>query len=151
MRALAYRFWAKVDKGVDSDCWTWTGTTDPHGYGTIYFNQKARKATHVVWFLTHGVWPKQWMLHSCDNPPCVNPKHLREGTHRNNVDDKVKRGRQPKGEALNRGHITDADVRAMRARYQPYKCTLKMLATEYRISTRQVWDIVHIVKWVHVE
>lgn len=93
---LAERFWAKVEKG--SSCWTWTGSTDPNGYGRI--QRGGRKegvllAHRLSWHLATGVDPGELcILHLCDNPPCVNPDHLVLGTMAANNYDMVRKGRQ---------------------------------------------------------
>lgn len=65
------------------NCWLWTGARNNGGYGQfITPNGRAgatRNATHVSWFLEHGVWPKQNMCHVCDTTACIRPSHLFEG------------------------------------------------------------------------
>lgn len=85
---LEERFWSKVDKSNgDNACWIWKASRNEYGYGKIRYNGVLRKATHVVWFLTYGAFPTLDILHSCDNTPCINPKHLREGTQSDNNQD----------------------------------------------------------------
>lgn len=90
------RFWARVDK--DNDCWLWTGTTDPCGYGQVFWDKKAWMAHRLAWTLANGTIPEgMYLLHSCDNPRCVRPEHLRPGTQKENASDMVSRGRSRKG------------------------------------------------------
>ena len=63
------RFWAKVDKG--GECWVWTASVNNHGYGQFTHKGRPVKAHRFSWFLAHGEWPTQQVLHHCDNPPCV--------------------------------------------------------------------------------
>lgn len=95
-RPLAERFWAKVDIGGPGECWPWTGSTND-GYGAVRAicdgKYRVVKATRARWFLEYGEWPKMKMLHSCDNPPCVNLAHLSEGTDTDNKRQEVARGR----------------------------------------------------------
>jgi hypothetical protein len=93
---LHLRFWSKVQ--LSDGCWNWTGATSTHGYGTLTIGVdrgvfKREKATRVMWFLRYGSWPRAHILHSCDNPHCVNPKHLSEGDDRENTLQCVDRGR----------------------------------------------------------
>ena len=94
---LAERFWAKVQKG--EGCWLWIGgrrSPDAnHAYGTIWVNGGNRPASKVAWELANGQPFPEGMdaLHSCDNPPCVNPAHIRPGTPRDNELDAIARGR----------------------------------------------------------
>jgi hypothetical protein len=94
------RFWAKVRK--TETCWLWTAGTRT-GYGRAWFGGKLRDAHRVSYALFNGAVPAGLdVLHTCDNPGCVNPAHLRPGTHQENMDDKVAKGRQARGVALNR-------------------------------------------------
>lgn len=63
------------------DCLEWTGITTEHGYGIIVVNRKNVLAHRYSWELTNGKIPTTRILdHSCHNPPCVNPAHLRLAT-----------------------------------------------------------------------
>lgn len=89
---LAERFWAKVNKA--GDCWEWTGARHPQGYGLIKTMTGMSRAHRVSFELNNGAIPAGLMVrHRCDNPGCVNPKHLITGTALDNVNDRVVRGR----------------------------------------------------------
>jgi DNA invertase Pin-like site-specific DNA recombinase len=61
---------------------------------------KEQRATRVCWFLVHGMWPGDLhVLHTCDNPPCVQPAHLWLGTIDDNQKDSMRKGRRPTGDA----------------------------------------------------
>lgn len=71
-RPIADRLWARVTKSAD--CWAWTGSTDRKGYGHIGRGHRKTPAVHrVAWELAtgHPISPDLWVLHVCDNPPCV--------------------------------------------------------------------------------
>jgi hypothetical protein len=89
------RFWAKVDKSAgDAECWPWTAGRNRHGYGLYAFEGKTILANRGLWILLHGAVPEgRFVLHHCDNPPCVNPEHLYLGTQAENMRDLVVRGR----------------------------------------------------------
>jgi hypothetical protein len=91
------RFWNRVIE-TPSGCWEWQGTRNEHGYGGVSVEGKWRKAHQVAWELTHGERPPGvGVLHTCDNPPCVNPAHLFLGTQAENVQDMIAKGRAARG------------------------------------------------------
>lgn len=102
---LEQRFWTKVNRspgqGPKGDCWEWQGSKNVSGYGFMYRGGKVPRdrvrTSHVSVFLATGRWPELLVCHSCDNPPCVNPEHLWEGTNDLNQRDKIAKGRQAKG------------------------------------------------------
>lgn len=85
------RFWKQVRK--TESCWNWLGSMYSTGYGKLSVNGQIVGAHRYSFFLHNGYWPEPMCLHSCDNPLCVNPEHLRAGTHADNMKDVVKRGR----------------------------------------------------------
>lgn len=86
------RFWAQVDKS--KDCWEWTGTKWPRGYGQFYSDGRIQRAHRLSYELLVGAIPKGLLvLHCCDNPPCVNPTHLFLGT-KSAANGAVKRSRR---------------------------------------------------------
>ena len=92
------RFWSKVDVGAPSDCWVWTAGRSRKGYGHFRAYGKIQLAPRVAWRLTKGDIPVGiFVLHNCDNPPCVNPAHLKLGTNSDNMRDRAARGRQAGG------------------------------------------------------
>jgi len=79
----------------NTGCWTWTGTTDNDGYGG-YNHQRAHR---LFYELYKGTINNGFLIcHTCDNPSCVNPDHLYEGTNQSNMDDMVLRDRSLKGD-----------------------------------------------------
>ena len=97
-RSIVDRFWEKVDQS--GSCWLWTASTDGHGYGVIGVEGgRVAKAHRVSYEIANGSVPDgMWILHSCDNPPCVRPSHLRAGTREDNVQDAKERDRYESGD-----------------------------------------------------
>ena len=92
----ALRFWSRVTLTADPNrCWIWLGGKTTDGYGQTTFHKKHRRATHVAFFLQNGRWvtPGMVLRHKCDNPACVNPRHLIEGTQKQNIGDQITRRR----------------------------------------------------------
>lgn len=117
------RLWRKVDK--TSDCWIWRGNTTPAGYGRIQSGGKGSPtiSTHrLAWELHHKRPAPDGMvvMHSCDNPKCCNPAHLRLGTHKENTADMIAKGRHarqaPRGTAHGKAVLDPDKVRLIRAR-----------------------------------
>lgn len=114
------RFLQSFTRGEGDECWIWTGRTRPSGYGLFNLGPAtSMQATHVVLGAYKGPppFPGAFALHSCDNPRCVNPNHLRWGTSQDNADDREKRGRsvKPKGEQHGHAKLTDSDVLFIRS------------------------------------
>jgi hypothetical protein len=135
------RFWNQVDIRGPDDCWPWKGGLRVRDYGGLMFEGKHRLAHHVAFKLKHGYW-SPYLRHSCDNPPCCNHAHLLEGTHADNMRDKVQRGRQPRGESLPH-RLTVAEVLAIRRDERGHGQVAKAygldLAHCWRIRTRKIW------------
>lgn len=89
------RFFKYVKKGEENECWLWFGARLPTGYGRFYFNGRCRYSHRVSVELFKGerVPDHLIVLHSCDTPSCVNPKHLSIGTNLDNSRDAKAKGR----------------------------------------------------------
>lgn len=88
------RFWKYVERRVEDECWIWNGPRVPSGYGRIRWNGRDSYAHRCSYELHKGpVPPGMHVCHTCDNPPCVNPKHLFHGTRQDNMQDSVRKGR----------------------------------------------------------
>lgn len=146
-------FWSQVNKNGSipmhcpelGNCWEWTGSLRPNGYGQ--YGKKRLKAHRVAWEITYGEMPKEFVLHKCDNPKCVNPEHLFLGTQQTNMDDKVSKGRQNKGETSYLHKLTDKEVVEIRYRYENEKITQRELGIEYGVTQSAISDVTRRKNW----
>lgn len=145
------RFWSYVDKsGGDDACWIWTGPKIKDNYGRFHLREQKFQAHRVSYAIAHGGLESDVLIcHHCDNPPCVNPKHLFIGTHRDNNLDKLEKGRAgvPYGEQHWASKLTPDAVRMIRASQK----TQRRLAAEFGVSQDQISAIKRREAWRHVE
>ena len=87
------RFWEKVDIRGEDDCWEWQASRGVKGYG-FFRTEYSNSAHRVSYLFAYGEIPDGLQInHHCDNPPCVNPKHIYAGTAKDNTADMLKRSR----------------------------------------------------------
>ena len=100
--SILERFWSKVEKGVGSACWEWSGSRDQDGYGTLLIDSrrsssmrgKRVRAHRFSASLHFGMFDQRLLVcHHCDNPRCVRPDHLYLGDPQSNSHDRSVRGR----------------------------------------------------------
>ena len=85
-------FNSRIDKS--SDCFEWTGTKVKSGYGVFAFGGRSYLAHRLSFLLNGGAHGFPVIMHTCDNPRCVNPAHLVGGSYKENTDDMIAKGRQ---------------------------------------------------------
>lgn len=115
--AARERFEAKYIPEPNSGCWLWFGANNKQGYGTFWCDGKSHKAHRVSYQLERGdLQPHLDLLHRCDNPCCVNPEHLKQGTTRDNVLDMwaKNRGTRSVGERNGNSRLLRAGVERIR-------------------------------------
>jgi len=108
--SLHDRFWNKVSIKSEDECWEWTAATR-RGYGAFWYEGRHQPASRMVWFFENGEIDNGLVVcHTCDNPPCCNPKHLFLGTGKDNNDDKVRKKRHGFGEKNGNSKLTEEAV-----------------------------------------
>jgi hypothetical protein len=154
---LAIRFARMVDRsgGVDA-CWPWTGSTVKGGYGHVGGEDARMVGTHRVALelaLGRPLGPGMRACHTCDNPPCCNPRHLFEGTQLDNLRDAVRKGRlhppNERGASHPRARLTEVQVLAIRERAAD-GATYQSLASSFGIAISTVGDITRRRRWSHL-
>ena len=148
--SLIARFWSKVDKS--GDCWLWTGARDHRGYGRFQVGRRHGTvlAHRLAWELHYQPIPDGILVcHTCDNPPCIRPDHLFQGTQRDNMGDASAKGRLDN--RANRGlqRLTPANVLEIRARYARGQNN-GALAAEFGISLSHFHAVVNGTSWRHI-
>ena len=138
------RFMEKVEIGAGppaSICWEWTGAINEWGYGGYWQSGKWRKAHRVAWEFAEGPIPNgALVLHSCDNPKCVNPYHLFLGTPEDNMRDMARKGR------TNTTKLTAVDVKEIR-RLDSIGAKSKDLARMFDVSYASIRYIINHQTW----
>ena len=147
------RFWSKVDKRSNNECWNWTGclydkNARSGGYGGIRLNHSNERSHRVALWITKGPPPldKPCALHSCkQNRLCCNPEHLRWGTHQENMIDRKNDGTTyaPTGEEHQNAKLTMEQAREIRRKYVPYKYSAPKLAMEYGVCRMTIERILN--------
>lgn len=129
-------------------CWICTSHPQKRGYPRVVINGKTRKIHRVLYEKYIAPIPeKACLLHSCDNPFCINPYHLRPGTHAENSKDMVSRRRQNKGEGLWSSKLTEEQVKEILKSSEP----LSALAKSYGVSKTQISLIKQRKRWKHID
>jgi hypothetical protein len=136
------RFNSKVKpKG---SCLEWQASRFSSGYGQFFADGKNHRAhrwlyEHVNGKLSDGLVVR----HTCDNPACVNIEHLEVGTQRDNINDKVRRGRQLRGENHGRALLTREDVDRIRKSNETHRALAKRFSVSEgcinNIKLRRTW------------
>lgn len=154
------RFWSKVNRAGDSACWLWIGGCTGDGYGAFAaVNRRLIPAHRFAYEQCVGPIPEGlFVCHHCDNPPCVNPKHLFAGTNRDNVLDAMRKGRWPKqdgnpyavrGEQQGLSKLTNAQVLEIR-RLAAQGISQYVIKDIFGVTQANVSAIVRRETWKHI-
>ncbi len=143
------RFWSYVDQRKADECWPWTGSFKSHGYGSFTIDGVSYRASRLAYQLRFGDPGDKWVLHTCDSPSCVNPKHLYLGDRNDNTKDKLKRNRQVRGETHPRAKLTNEEVGYIKR--NPYGQSCTHMAKEFGVSAATIEQIRKGLIWKGVE
>jgi hypothetical protein len=154
------RFNSFVPQGLPEDaCWPWLGRCYQRGYGRFYHWYNDYRAHRVAYTLHVGELGELDACHICDNPPCVNWRHLFKGTTQDNTADKMRKGRhkprrgpRPKiwGEKNHQAKLTEQQVIEIRAKHSQGISDTK-LAFEYNVSRALIYSVSHHRAWTHIK
>ncbi len=159
------RFWSHVDKS--DECWTWTAGRNRSGYGKFKIGGRTLGAHRVAFAWEHGDAAGLLACHHCDNPACVRPSHMFAGTPDDNMQDKVRKGRQSRGAShsqavcagerrilrgseMSFAKLTEAVIPEIRAMHAAGGHTLGEIAARFGISRQTVLNVASRKTWRHV-
>lgn len=147
-------FWSTVDRSGGPDaCWPCTGGHNVAGYRRI----GVEYAHRIAYVLTYGDFPndKPNALHKCDTRPCCNPAHLFAGSHADNVQDRIAKGRSVyvRGDKVGCAVLTEEVVREARRMYRRGKrgCGVPSIAKALGVKRRTLYAAIFRESWQHVD
>lgn len=151
-------FWSKVQKQKGDKCWPWLAGPKT-GYGQFWTGLRSVHAHRYMLelMLNRKLKTEEHALHSCDNPRCVNPKHIFLGTNIENIQDKVKKNRHkgwshpnsPKGENHPKAKLSNTDVTKIRRRINEGEI-LTRIAEDYKVTIQTISFIKRKITWKSV-
>jgi HNH endonuclease len=150
---LEERFRSKVRVATSDECWEWTAARDRDGYGEYFVDRPRTSAAAHRYVFERVIGPIPLglcVLHRCDVPACVNPKHLFLGTQGTNVRDCSRKGRRAKGEKNSVAKLRQSEVEMLRRIHGEMEVTHGYLARLYGVSRPTVTFILHRATWQHV-
>ena len=147
----------RLNRGVshvdpESGCWIWRNPTN-RDRGQIRVDGRTQLACRVTWKAYRGPIPRgKHVLHSCDNPRCVNPAHLWVGSHRDNMADKKAKGRAHRlpGQKHPMAKLTNKQAREIYALARMGGITQREIGEKYGVTNCTVSNIVRGTQWATV-
>lgn len=136
----------------DNSCWLWSSAKIKTGYG-IFYKDRKNKAIYAHRFsfeLYKGpIVGNNKICHSCDNPSCVNPEHLWQGSQKDNLQDmyKKKRNNQPRGATCSSSKLTEKDVLFIREQKRLNTSTQKELSVKFGVAESTISRLLNGEHW----
>jgi hypothetical protein len=140
-------FRSAIMTSTEKECWEWKGRTDLTGYGVLAIRQKHLLAHRFSFAVFNRREPEKFICHHCDNPKCVNPDHLFEGTQTDNMHDCSLKGRfgDRKGERNACRKLSNVAVQEIRI-----TSGWRELAEKYGVSKSAIYQARNGQTWAHV-
>lgn len=159
---LLTKFNANINKNgpisntANGCCWLWTGDKTSAGYGVINYTAQGKRCriyAHRFSLLQKLGSLVHLALHHCDNPSCVNPDHLFEGTQKDNTLDMCQKGRwnagPPVGERNPSAKLTETQVLEIRNNHRQGQ-SARSLGRQYGVAKGTILGIIHRRNWTHI-
>jgi hypothetical protein len=143
MSKILAPFYSRIIK-TDKGCWEYQIGKSGR-YCRIMVNYKVYGAHVYSWILTNGKIPRWlWVLHRCDNPPCINPKHLFLGNQSDNIIDCVLKGRHAATK------LNPEKVKEIRKKID-FGEGIRKLGREFGVCHKTIYEIKKGIRWAHVK
>lgn len=147
-------FWSRVKISDFFSCWEWQAATNSAGYGHVGRSGRHILCHRLAWEFAYGpIRNGLCVLHKCDNPPCVNPNHLFQGTIRDNSLDMVKKGRarwnSAVGEQCAVARLSQSQVLLIRSLKSEGKSAVE-LGVAFGVTRGHIHKIVSGESWNHI-
>ena len=145
------RVYAHVKRNHAWGCLEFTGHKDECGYGRINKDGRLVRIHRAVWERDRGEIPVGMVvMHSCDNPCCIDPEHLFLGTQSDNVADMNRKGRHHKvrGTGFKSAKLTEGVIPSIRKRLNSGE-TCASIARDHRVSEELIRNIKNGRNWTH--
>jgi endogenous inhibitor of DNA gyrase (YacG/DUF329 family) len=144
IKALSDHLFKFIEKGSsEEECWQWIGCK-VSGYGRFNHRGKPMKAHRVSWELFNNKKADGfYVCHTCDNPPCANPRHLFLGTNKDNMVDMLKK------ERCSASTLSAADVIKIKNLLK-IGVTAIRLSKDFDVNVQTIYNIKHGKTWKHI-
>lgn len=145
----ATTFWSKVNIGDINSCWIWQKVKRKGGYGHVVWGNKdlcAHRVAYELWY-EETIPIGLEVCHICDNPSCCNPHHLFLGTTLDNMQDKVSKERQAKGEFNGKTKLIEKEVIEIRKLYKSGLYKYKEIGEMFCVSKSAIAHVVRKECW----
>lgn len=137
---------------LENGCLNWKGFKNAWGYPRITYKKKTYLGNRLIWELNFGKIPEGKIIcHTCDNPGCLEIKHLYLGTFKDNIQDCILRNRHkfPRGSESPNAKLKENEVKEIR-KLMSQGATIRYISKKYNIGITTVFRIKHNISWKHV-